>query len=86
MTAAVVVSLLFGISSIPSWISLAICFVIATVAIAFVIASVKNVRDDSGCGISERVEYLVVTLGLSLAQAIFILPVLVCVFMPTLRL
>ncbi len=45
-----------------------------------------NSANDSGRSVSERFEYLVVTLGLSLAQAIFILPVLVCVFMPTLRL
>ena len=86
LTAALVVPLLLGITSIPSWVSVAYCVVIATVAITFVASAVKNARDHREVNASNRIEFLVVTLALSTLQVIFILPVLICVYAPTLRL
>ena len=85
LTAAVVVPLLLGVVSIPSWVSVAYCFVIATVAIAFVAAAVNNARAISGRSAFERVEYLTVSLALAMLQVIFVLPVLICIFAPTFR-
>ena len=85
LTAAVVAALLLGVASIPSWVSVAYCFVIAAVAIAFVAAAVNNARATSGRSVFERVEYLIVSLALATLQVIFVLPVLICIFAPTFR-
>ena len=86
LTAALVVPLLLGIASIPSWVSITYCVVIAAIAIAFVAVAVRNMRDDRRMRFSNRFEFLVVTFALSVLQAIFILPVVICVYAPTLRL
>ncbi|MGV3484240.1 MAG: hypothetical protein ACO1RT_07470 [Planctomycetaceae bacterium] len=86
LTAALVVPLLLGIASIPSWLSASYCVAIATVAITFVAAAVKSMRHNRGLRISTRIECLFLTLGLSMVQGIFVLPVLICIYAPTLRL
>lgn len=86
LTAALVVPLLLGIATIPTWVSVAYCIIIATVAIGFVTASVNKMRGDSGMIASKQIEHLVVSFSLSMLQVIFILPVLICVYAPTLRL
>lgn len=85
LTAALVVPLLLGVTSIPSWLSVGYCVVIATVAIAFVAAAIKNMRDNRGMHVANRIQGLVLTLALSMVQAIFVLPVLICIFAPTFR-
>ena len=85
-TAALVIPLLLGVTSIPSWVSVAYCVVIAVIAIAFVAAAAKNMRSNCGVRVSNRFECLIVTVALSMLQAIFIVPVLICVYAPTLRL
>ncbi len=86
LTAALVVPLLLGITSIPSWVSVTYCVVIAAIAIAFVAVDVRSMLDDRRMRVSNRFEFLVVTFALSVLQAIFILPVLICVYAPNLRL
>ncbi len=80
LTAALVVPLLLEITSIPSWLSVAYCVVIAAVAIAFNVAAMRIVGHRRGMRLC-----LALTLGLSLAQVIFILPVIVCIYAPTFR-
>ena len=86
LTAAVVMSLLVSISSIPAWVLIAHCIVIAAAAIAFVAAAIRRLRTNLDSHSANRIEFLIVTLALSMLQAIFILPVLICVYAPTLRL
>lgn len=85
LSAAVVVPLLLGVVSIPSWVSVAYCAVIAAVAIAFVVAAFSNARATNGRSVNERIECLVVSLALAVLQMVFILPVLICIFAPTFR-
>ena len=86
LTAAFVVPLLLRIASMPAWLSVTYCVVIATVAITFVAAVVKSMRCNQGMRVSNRIQCMVLTLSLSTLQAIFVLPVLICVYAPTLRL
>ena len=86
LTAALVGPLLLGITSIPAWVSATYCLVIVMIAFTFVVSAVKNTRANRDLNLSNRIEFLVVTLALSMLQAIFILPVLICVYAPTLRL
>jgi putative flippase GtrA len=86
LTAIVVIPLLLGITTIPPWISAIYCCSIAAVAFAFAVYAIVVVRSDKEHRFSQRLECLSVFLGLSLAQAVFVLPVLVCLYMPDLRL
>jgi len=86
LTAVVVVPLLLGITSIPAWVSAVYCVSIATVAFSFAIYAIAVVRNDKERSATQRIECLLVFLGLSLAQAVFVFPVLVCIYMPDLRL
>lgn len=83
-TGIVVVPLLLGVTSIPSWVSVAYCSVITAVAIVFVIAAVHLVRNSQGQSVLDRIEYLSVAVGLSMAQVLFVLPVLLCLYTPNL--
>ncbi len=74
-TAALVAPLLLGIASIPSWLSVAYCVVIAASALAFLAAAARIVAQHGGTRLC-----LALTLGLSGAQAIFVIPVLICIF------
>ena len=85
-TAAVVVPLLLGATSIPAWVSTTYCIIIAVVAVGFIVAATQHVRIDRGRNLSERCNSLALALGISMAQFIFILPVLICVYAPTFRL
>ena len=85
ITAALVVPLLLGVASIPSWLSVAYCVAIAIVALTFVVAAIYNMRDNRGIRVANRIECLVLTLALSMVQVIFVLPVLICIFAPTFR-
>jgi hypothetical protein len=85
-TAAVVVPLLLGTTSIPAWISTTYCIIIAVLAVGFIVAAAQHVRIDDGRNLFERCNSLVLALGLSMAQLVFIVPVLICVYAPTLRL
>ena len=85
LTAALVLPLLLGVTSIPSWFAIAYCIVIAIVAFTFVVAAVANVRDNRGIRVADRVEQLVLTLARSMLQIVFVLPVLICIFAPTFR-
>jgi len=86
VTAVLVAPLLLGVSCIPSWLSAVYCFFIATVAIAFIPTALNSVRRDRGISAPNRIECMALTVGLSIVQIIFILPVLICIYMPTLRL
>lgn len=86
LTAVVVVPLLLGVASIPPQVSAAYCFFIAALAAGFVVYATLAIRHDRELSVSQRIEYLLVFLGLSSAQAVFILPVLLCVHVPGLRL
>ena len=85
LTAALVLPLLLGVASIPSWLSVAYCVAIATVAITFVAAAVKNMRDNRGMRVANRIECRVLALALAMVQVIFVLPGLICIFAPTFR-
>jgi predicted ABC-type exoprotein transport system permease subunit len=85
LTAALVVPLLVGIASIPSWLSVAYCIVIAIVAFTFVLAAINNIRNNRVIRVAHRIECLVLTLALSIVQVVFVLPVLICIFAPTFR-
>lgn len=86
VTAAVVVPLLLGTASIPAWVSTMSCIIIASVAIGFVVAAREQARHRTDHNPFQRNESLIVAIGLSIAQLIFIVPVLICVYAPTLRL
>jgi F0F1-type ATP synthase membrane subunit c/vacuolar-type H+-ATPase subunit K len=86
ITAALVVPLLLGTTSIPAWIAMTFCIIIAGVAIGFIVAAKEHARSKSGHNLFERYEPLILALALSMAQFIFTLPVLICVYAPTLRL
>ncbi|MDA0660047.1 MAG: hypothetical protein O2931_02565 [Planctomycetota bacterium] len=84
-TAAVVVPLLLGTTTIPAWVSITYCIIIAAVAVGFLVAATLHVRSNRshkvfGCN------SLILALGLSMTQFIFISPVVICVYAPTLRL
>jgi hypothetical protein len=85
LTAALVLPLLLGVASIPSWLSVAYCIVIAIVAFTFVIAAINSIRDNRGIRVAHRIECLALTLALSMLQVIFVLPVIICIFAPTFR-
>ncbi|MEM8672080.1 MAG: hypothetical protein AAGG48_31480 [Planctomycetota bacterium] len=80
LTAALVAPLILGIASIPAWVSVAYCVVIGVAAFAYIAASIKVIRGNHGSHLC-----LVLTLGLSVAQLIFTLPVIICFFAPTFR-
>ncbi len=80
LTAALVVPLMLGFASIPAWVSVAYCVVIAIVALAFVAASITVMSRNRGSQM-----YITMTLALSVTQLIFVLPILICVFAPTFR-
>lgn len=85
LTAALVAPLLLGVTSIPSWFSVGYCTAIAMVAFAFVVVAIHSVRNLRGIGVANRIQRIMLTLGLSMLQVIFILPVLICIFAPTFR-
>ena len=80
LTAALVAPLMLGFASIPTWLSVAYCAVIAVVAFAFIAATLTDIRRNYGSHMC-----LALTLGLSVAQLIFVLPIIICVFAPTFR-
>lgn len=86
ITASVVVPLLLGVASIPFWVSLAYCSVIAVVALAFVVVAIYLIRSSTEPSIAQRIERLSVVVGLSVAQLVFVLPVLICICSPNFRL
>ncbi len=86
VTALVVIPLLLGIASIPTWVALAYCAAITVTAIVFVVGAVLRIRITTEATPLQRVERLSVICGLALAQCIFVLPVLICVYAPSLRL
>lgn len=86
ITAIVVVPLLLGVASIPPWVSIAYCLAIAATAVAFMITAVHHLRRNMGGRFSEHAGHLAVIVGLALAQAVFVIPVLICVYAPGLRL
>ncbi len=86
LSAAIVSILLLGITSIPSWISVASSLAIAAIAITFVVAAALTLWRKNQLSIQNRVQCLVLTLSLSMLQMIFLSPVFICIFAPTLRL
>jgi len=85
LTAAIVVPLLLGVASIPSWVSIAYCVAIVTVALTFIVAAINNMRNNHQIHFANRIERFVLTFALSMVQVIFVLPVLICIFAPTFR-
>ena len=86
VTALVVIPLLLGIASIPTWVALTYCAVIIVTAIGFVFGASLRIRCTTEASLSQRIERLSVVCGLALAQFTFVLPVLICVYAPSLRL
>jgi uncharacterized membrane protein YidH (DUF202 family) len=85
-TAIVVAPLLLGIASIPTWLPLACCAVITVSAFVFVYGAVHRMRNTTEITASQRLGRLSLVCGLAVAQFIFVLPVFLCIYAPSIRL
>ena len=74
LTGVLVLAVLVGFTKVPQALAVSLCTVAACSLFAFPYMTISRKP--------QRMEYIAVSVGLSLTQLIFILPVLACIFAP----
>lgn len=82
VTAVVVLAMLIAFTSVPLALAISLCAIAACSLIIFPYMTVSLANSASDLQGPQKVEYIVVSVGLSLAQLIFVLPVLACIIAP----
>lgn len=83
VTAVVVLALLIGFTRVPQALAISLCAVASCSLIIFPFMTASSAKNASGLRAPQKTEYIAVSVGLALAQLIFVLPIIACIIAPT---